>query len=183
MKKLNVVCDGECQFCETCLYDESYKQFYKPKTKHIKEKQMEETYLGDYCNDCPFSKKKPLSHDKTKSNWLCEKEKIPIYGKGRTIALRVGDKEMVKAPDWCAFKKHKRSWYDIKPLNTFENLKINKMYHIPPIQGHKRRDIYIAEKEEKYIKYYDVENHKVVNYSPKWMYKYDLPIHFMAEIK
>lgn len=201
MKKINIICDGICENCESCIYDvldpmEPKKPIIQTTTNvYNREKVMpaRKSEESNYCNGCQFVKKEKQTH-----NWICSKAEIPIFGKGRTIDFNVSIGRLVHKPTWCPLLKkeadtttkkrisdlpryeREKYWKKLKPITTFKDIKENKWYHIPPINGRKRADVFVIAKYGYSMKIRE----KGKNYLETDFIRDDSPeLKFMSEIK
>lgn len=115
-----------------------------------------------YCNDCTHCKLDEVCSNAnyTRYNLQCEYSNVPHF-----IKSTYGDKELVLVPSWCPKEKtnttvshSKRSIFDIfkdaKPLIEWDDIKVNGIYHIPPIWSkNDRKDIIVISKTPDHISY------------------------------
>lgn len=76
--------------------------------------------------------------------------------------------------------EREKYWSKIKPVNSFKNIKPNTWYHVPPIDGDKRMDIYVTQKYVYSFSYKKKNDDPNIEY---FVYETDLTPNFMTEIK
>lgn len=163
-------CDGVCETCSSCLYDCSLPI-------HSSNKE---------CSFCPYTKK--IISKSGKTAFICDKYKSHLLpNKKKVIAVNVETEKELITPYWCPLKdksslltwQRAELWRDIKPICKFDDLKENTWYHIPPVNGNKRQDIFIVHKGAASIDYKKDKN----SGTTYMMFKTELPISFLTEIK
>ena len=163
-------CDGICSTCTFCLYDRTINlNGLRKKT----------------CNSCENFKKLTLKNGKTA--FVCNKYSSLIQPKKKKVI--VYDKpegEEIDTPLWCplvkkdklTYAEREKLWKGIKPINDFENIKEKTWYHIPPINGRKRKDIFVVNKLTYTLEYRE-KGYTYISI----MRNDDLAINFMSEIE
>jgi hypothetical protein len=163
-------CDGICETCQYCLYDNAID------TSCIKKKT---------CNTCEFLKKLTLKNGKTA--FLCNKYSSLLYpSKKKVVVYDKPEGDDIDTPLWCplidktklSYPDKEKLWRTIKPLTTIDDIKEGNFYHIPPINGLSRKDVYIIKKFPYSFEYRE----KNKNYNCI-MNNNDLAVNFMSEIK
>ena len=141
-------CDMNCDNCEKCIYDVI--------TNEDKDMKVNELSKITTCNVCPNSKCTDACASKgTLHNWFCVTK-----GERRLIDMSVLGSADVEIPTWCPLSLHKEKeepkkkelsykekrdmWENIPNLCEWKNIKVNDIYHLPPIMGEKRKDIMIT---------------------------------------
>lgn len=129
--------------------------------------------MKNYCNFCPHSSVVTFSTPEERYNLSCEHEK----GK-RLVEVSVKDKYFVTKPSWCpllASNKPKEQGlsYNEKleilkkmpPMIKWEDIKVNKIYHVPQIPGEERKDIIITHKNEYSCTYKVIDSNYNISYT------------------
>lgn len=170
MSNLGLQCDMQsCYMCDSCIFDEELNNIKNIKN-NMNNKGITKRY---YCNDCEFLKKLSVSATNTIYNNLYCKN----HEQGKTdklIDVSVSETRMTSTPKWCAINKdfsntlheenevdkidlqgdtklHKRgskTFYSLDSRLKWEDIQIGKVYHIPPYNHNKRKDIIITTKTE-----------------------------------
>lgn len=119
-------------------------------------------------------------------NALCYGFKDLVFRNGRTIGMNLPAANLIKRPEWCPRQENNmvkgyKSWYTIKRTLNYNDIKPNTWYHIPPVNGKKRCDIYVIRRNQYSVEYKRKEdiNSQVI----RFLYEYDIESKFMSEIK
>lgn len=115
--------------------------------------------MRKFCNDCHFAEKHELTATTKKCyNWYC------TNGSKKITNFSVMPNEDVPAPPSCPLNMLGNNDTDnttksfseltaseqtdylkkIKPLTAWKDIKVNELYHIPPINNIKRQDIIVT---------------------------------------
>lgn len=166
---------------------------------------MENKEVFTHCNKCPNKVTSKIGKD-NKSNWYCGKvPDVYTVTKNKNISYYVNDGELVPAPNWCPLKVKSDNKYsalsssykeeDYKPktvvspwsnlphTSSWDDIKVNEIYHVPPINGEKRMDIIITSKTDYYIGYKTITKDGAAIVSYNSFYKTSLQVNFLVKHK
>ena len=149
-----------CLDCESCIFDENI--FNNDKMEETKQPTKVMRY---YCNSCPFLKKFKISSSSTEyANWYCTHKDLlsQLNTDEKLIDISIPESRMVSTPAFCPINKggsahasseptlhnSTKTWHDLNGQMDFAAIKVGEVYHIPPHNGHKRKDILITYKTE-----------------------------------
>lgn len=171
-----------CDSCETCIFDEDYKEQGKMDSKgEIK-----------YCNNCQYSQCSVISRGSTKSynNWHCS-----YGGTKRLLDMSVPSDRDIEIPSFCPLNRgnkvnnyqqsftnltytQKRELLEnITPLTNWDDIEEKQVYHVPPLPSETRKDIYIVSKNDfsctyKVLSSCNYQNTILTMYKTSMMYKF-----------
>lgn len=137
---------------------------------------METKETFTHCNKCPHKVTSKITSSQS-VNWYCGK--VPdMYTatKNKNISYLVRDGELVPSPNWCPLKEKsdkpysvetrqksttyfesweakRKLWDKLPHTSSWDDIKVNEIYHVPPINGEKRMDIMITAKTQYSISY------------------------------
>lgn len=177
-----LICDGYCETCNSCLYDITPK-------KSVENNSVQRTTKDiKYCNGCRFAKR-TQNANAYYNTWVCGKfvcgDKTNV-----TIDFNVHEGNLVRKPSWCPLtdsdfhestlspSERCKLWEKIKPITKYEEIASNKWYHVPPLNGNKRYDVYVI---HKYL--YSMEVVKRGETVHDYLSAKSLDVKFMTEIK
>lgn len=124
----------------------------------------------------------------------------------RSIEMSCVDTKKINSPYWCPFKgkmvktaigeattvtepkpfkdlpymERREKWLKVKVLSTWETIKENEIYHIPPINGEERKDILVTYKSSYSLSY---RNLNKPNSLVETMYPSSLNVNFFVKHK
>lgn len=120
-----------------------------------------------YCNACEHCHRVKIESTiyPDRCNFMCK-----YQGNNQMVEMVTQKGTLVKKPSWCPldtpYKKitqepKKKSAYEIKealkavkPITEWDDIEVNKIYHLPPlVEGDKRKDILITAKSQYYMSY------------------------------
>ncbi len=146
----------------------------------------------EYCNNCKFANCHVIKSEiyDERKNWYCAHGKTKVL-----IDLTTEKDELISAPSWCPINVSKpkiektysvgemrEMLKSVKSITTWEDLKVNEIYHLPPlISGDKRKDILITSKSQ-YSLSYKVLNEKT-NYQINTYYPSSIEVKFLVPHK
>lgn len=175
-----------CDSCETCIFDEDYKENGKMDSKNSVKS----------CNKCQYSQCSVISHGSTKSynNWHCN-----YGGNKRLLDMSVPSDKDVEIPTFCplnlssksnnytktfsnlTYTQKREMFENITPLMNWDDIKEKEVYHVPPLPSETRKDILIISKND-YSCTYRVLNSTYSN-TILTMYKTSMMYKFMSKHK
>ena len=110
------------------------------------------------CNNCGFLLRRKSNYGGAdSSNIYCDKDST-----SKLIELSVKDGEIIKSPHWCPIMEEKGVMDKIKnnipltngekrtllmrhkPVISWDDIKQDEIYHIPPLLGEKRKDVLVT---------------------------------------
>lgn len=149
----------DCTNCEKCIFDDDYME-------NKKENNLEKITSCNKCS-CSICKETDCSHG-TLNNWYCNSKNVK-----RIIEMSVLSTAEISIPSWCpmglynkkstisttettrqetkkelTWMEKKNMWESIKPICEWDNIKINEVYHVPPVLSEKRKDIIVTSKTD-----------------------------------
>ena len=120
-----------------------------------------------YCNACEHCHRVKVESElyQDRCNFVCK-----FYAQSQLVEMVTQKGTLVKKPSWCPldsqYKKvsqepKKKTAYEIKEalknvksITTWDDIKVNQIYHLPPlVEGDKRKDILITAKSQYYMSY------------------------------
>lgn len=188
-------CDMNCHKCETCIFDKD--DFNNDKKMN---KQNDLTKITS-CNECPHSicKEASCSHGEL-NNWYCNTKNVK-----RIIDMSVLSTATLEIPSWCPMGLHKNKqseeqsltskkilsymekknlWESITQICKWEDIKVDDIYHVPPVMNDERRDILITNITDFSFQYKKIEKNKKSSCSAIYtVYKTALWWKFMSKSK
>jgi hypothetical protein len=203
--KIMTECDKKyCGKCDTCLYDDNSNLGFRNYLREKESKPIIPTTTNIYtsrdgskidcCNDCRHSRKSAFRQDSDYATWSCSKCKELGFTSAKTIKYMADAKEKIDIPNWCPLlESTKKRMLDPKMSSEYErreywktvvikettlpDIKVKHWYHIPPIAGGKRKDIYVVGKHSYSIEYtYDGSNE-----DKNYMFDTDVEFRFLKE--
>lgn len=134
----------------------------------------------EYCNNCKFANCHVIKSEiyNERKNWYC------AHGKSKVlIDLTTEKDELITPPSWCPINTNKlkidktytisemrEMIKSVKSITTWDDLKVNEIYHLPPlIDGDKRKDILITSKSQYSLSYKvlnEKTSHQINTYYP-----------------
>ena len=171
--------------------------------------EIKETFT--HCNKCPH-KVTVKNRASENTNWYCGKT-TDMYTatKNKNIAYLKRDGELIPTPTWCPLKvksnekysafatkskvddykpTYSESWEDkAKKWNnlhhtcSWDDVKVDEIYHVPPINGEKRMDIIITSKTSYNIGYKTITKNGVAITTYNSFYKTSPQINFLVKHK
>lgn len=129
------------------------------------------------CNICKYVHRSTMPFRKGLYTASCGASLV--FGFKQSIAHRLKDGDIINTPSWCPLLKERKckSFKDIKPIFSFDFIKEGCWYHVPPIDGKKRMDIFIEKKYASSIRYTQRGSIKC-----EYMQKTDNAIKFMSNV-
>ena len=119
---------------------------------------MENKDCKHCCNSCGFLLKRKTNYsDHNYNNVYCEKDE-----RTKLIELSIKEGEDIKTPYWCPLLENAKIEEKIKegqtltmgekrtilmqhkPFIAWDDIKVQQIYHIPPLLGEKRKDILVT---------------------------------------
>lgn len=152
--------------CDDCIHDKCIFEIDIKENNMVKQNDLTKI---NYCNDCVCSivKECDCSHGQL-NNWYCSSK-----GTKRILEMSVLNTATIKIPHWCpmglykkpsaipvteatknetkqelSWMERKKLWEAIRPTCEWDNIKVNDIYHVPPIMDEKRMDIIITNKTD-----------------------------------
>lgn len=146
-----------------------------------------------YCNSCEHCSKHKIESViyEDRCNYYCK-----YGGRNSMIEMTTTKDALVNKPNWCPIvqvaqikEKKDKTPYEIKEalrsikaFTKWEDIKVNEIYHLPPlVEGDKRKDIIITSKSQYFM------NYKVLNssnsYSVNTFYPSSLEVKFLVPHK
>lgn len=135
--------------------------------------------MKNYCNFCPHASVVNFTSTQRRYNLSCEHEKG-----NRIVEVSVNEGNFVQKPTWCPLKttssvatssnkKNESLSYqeklellkNMKPLMKWEDIKVNKIYHVPQIPGEERKDIIITHKNDYSCTYKVIDSSYNISYT------------------
>ena len=158
-----LVCDMDCDNCEECIFD---IEKLEKENNMIKQNDLSKI---NYCNDCVCAvcKESDCSHGQL-NNWYCNSKGVkriiemsvlstasiiipnwcPMGLRTKTTALTTTDSTKAETKKVLSWLEKKKLWESITPLCEWDNIKVNEIYHVPPVLDEKRKDIIITNKTD-----------------------------------
>ena len=109
----------------------------------------------EYCDNCEFCKRVPKSsgyyfdtyctHGKSKDDDISEFKLIQSW---------TFETSKVYKPVYCPKNKKKtlpinyNQWKMIRPMVKWDDIKVGRVYHVPPVNGEKRMDVMVTTKSQ-----------------------------------
>lgn len=126
--------------------------------------------IDENCISCMFSGWKPFGTHHSFFNVVCKKMNDKIIKEAFNMDL--DDDDDLIAPSWCPKKitesqsvKHNQSmlekWQTITPKIKWENIKKDKVYHIPPYNSQERTDIKIISIQPTFLRYQKIKSNVI----------------------
>lgn len=166
--------------------------------------EVKETFT--HCNKCPHKVTSKVTTSQT-TNWYCGKV-VDTYTatKNKNVAYLIRDGELVPSPNWCPLKEKsdkqyssdykpktttyldsweakRRVWDNLPHTSSWDDIKVNEIYHVPPINGEKRMDIMITSKTQ-YVISYKIINQNGLTYTVhSSFYKTSPQVNFLVKHK
>lgn len=151
-------CDLQCEFCDSCIFTENVNE----RKDMVKQNDITKITC---CNECVCATCKEADCSRGQlNNWYCSSKGIK-----RIIDMSVLSTATITIPTWCPmglYKKPKANeekkgtkkvltwmekrdlWEKITPLCEWDKIKVNEVYHVPPVLDEKRKDIMIINKTD-----------------------------------
>lgn len=147
----------------------------------------------EYCNNCKHAKCHVIKSDiyDERKNWYCG------YNTHKVLLDLTCEKDaLIEVPNWCplSFKTQvttkestikidiREKLKSIKTITKWEDIEVNKIYHLPPLMtGDKRKDILITSKSQYSISYKILNGN--ANYQINTFYPSSIEVKFLVPHK
>lgn len=146
-----------------------------------------------HCNECPNSCAYDSACDNGQLlNWYCKEN-----GTKRILKMAITKNTLIRIPTWCPMhlnenasngdNKHKMTYAEkVRAWEKFgfiewDDIKVDTIYHVPPILNEKRKDILITSKTSYSFTYKTIFEDKTVSSYITYGYKSNIWWKFLTE--